>query len=176
MNLDFLPKELWPAVSKALSPNPAQRFESCVEFIDAMRDALRPLVREDSVATNLLKEEPRPVEVPVKKHKAPAAPKPDADETEETKESWAVYGIWLALVIGLTPVRICDYLLRSVFSWLGRRRKFVGPEIEAILRIMVILALCGLAPYVLKYWTERIQPVSLPAQKETGKKSPQGPN
>jgi len=50
MEMGFLPEALRPVIGKALSPQAQDRFPSCMEFIISMRDALRPLVNNDSIA------------------------------------------------------------------------------------------------------------------------------
>lgn len=52
MELDFLPQPLKAVIGKALAPQAGQRYESCVAFVNALYDALKPMVEVDMRSNN----------------------------------------------------------------------------------------------------------------------------
>jgi serine/threonine protein kinase len=151
-----LPEPLWLAVDRALSPRPEDRFPSCMAFVEALRDALLPLVKQNKAALARLSESPVP-------HRAPAS-----------SRKWFVRGSGHAAWNHVTWAGVLAILLAGVFvfsAWGGRM--VVRPSrglwwlsagrgwmTALMVTFLLMTSLVVLPSVLLTVWVGRLDPLS----------------
>jgi len=192
MNLDFMPSVLHPLLLKALSPNPEDRFPSCLEFLWALREVLLPLV-DDGEAKHYLIDVQEGGEWPEHGNEKPASDTPmplGADEkktidlmsvnrslTSQQKSNKnpvktrsvrkRLTGLFVAAAaLTLAP---CYFLahqferLGNHFGWLGEQRRYNVYAWRGTMILYALVVCLAAAPFViLVKWIDQLSPIVPP--------------
>ena len=182
MDLGLLPESLRSTVARALSPEPQDRFPSCVDFVQALYDALPSEVRLRHLRLDLL---PLPGEAG---DAATADARPKADRTAARRSSGTIRRvvekppeadppaaegpescarpIWnmtiksvvVLFFVLFAPILALHMMLRWG-TWLAGR-VVLAKRGERRLVCVLVLALACAPALILSIWAERIAPIS----------------
>jgi hypothetical protein len=183
MRLDFLSASLQEPLRKALSPQPEDRFSSCMSFVEALRDALLPFVREKPSAHKWLSEWPRyepPPVIPLNKgSQVRTVPRKLVELTHPSKPVEVVPTRvrlkrrpkqplidrgWFLLGVLFVPFLLLGgwtgWLLGKRVSWLDFWFPDKAPAVDTSVIIIILLPLYLLTAIVINGWTDRLHPLT----------------
>ncbi len=154
MDVTALPEGLRPVIVKALSPNPGERFQSCTEFLRAMRIAFLPLVRGDRKAEAWLDNWVEP-------DAQAAYPLPEA-AVRPTKRRWKKWGSikwsWSLPALRFSPVRLLDRIGLIAAAWFQARWKWICLHVDLLFRLALMLMFALAVAPVVKISIDSIRP------------------
>jgi serine/threonine protein kinase len=146
LDLEFLPKVLRPALERALEAQPRHRFASCVEFIEALRDALRPLVRKDAEARARLEDWPVSGAVrPKSRGKVPTIPPPvPAKSAPRRRRSRLTFRSQVSsLLYGLAAVLLAALIVLAAWCQHSVRHRWIANSSSVVTLLLGALAALG---------------------------------
>jgi hypothetical protein len=154
MDLRGLPEELQPEIRKALSPGPSERFQSCTEFVTAMRDALWPEVRFDKKAARWL------TAWPIPEYQRPKPLQEARRAVKRIRAKWAQVK-WSRLVPRphVRPIRFLDRLGSALGRWLLKNWTWLGLNVNLLFRLALLLMFALAIAAVVNASIGRIQPL-----------------